>query len=86
MRKIILGTAAALVLTATAAANAEEITVRDHPNGSVTVQEHPGVAPAPRDNVIVRDRPLYNSAAPEVVIKDRAAPRRDEEKVIIKDR
>jgi hypothetical protein len=85
MRKIILGTAAALVLTATAAANAEEITVKDHPNGNVTVREHPGVAPAPRDNVIVRDR-LYNSAAPDVVIKDRAAPRRDNDSVIIRDR
>jgi len=84
MRKIILATAAAFVLTATAAANAEEITVRDHPNGNVTVREHTDVAPAPRDNVVVRDR-VYNSAAPNVVIKERVAPRRDNDSVI-KDR
>ncbi len=86
MRKIILGTAAAILLTATAAANAEDVTVKDHPNGNVIVREHPGVAPAPRDHVIVRDRPLYNSAAPNVVIRDHAAPRRDRDSVIIKDR
>lgn len=83
MRSLILGAAAALVLAATTVANAEEVIVRDHPNGNVTVREHARLAPVPRDNVIVRHH-LYDSAAPGVVIKDRIGPRRDG--IVIRDR
>jgi hypothetical protein len=97
MRKLILATAATFVLAAPLAAsvNAEEMTVRDHPNGSVTVREH--AAPRPGANVVIRDHPngnvvvrehLYNRApAPRgdnLVIRDRVGPRHDN--VMIKDR
>jgi Ni/Co efflux regulator RcnB len=93
MRKIILATVATVVLAAPIAASAEEVTVRDHPNGAVTVREH---ARPPRDNVVIRDHPngnvvvrdhVYDRWAPRrdnLVIKDRVAPRGDS--LTIKDR
>ena len=40
MRKVLFAAVATVALSAPFVASAEEITVRDHPNGNVTVREH----------------------------------------------
>ena len=46
MRKVLFAAVATVALSAPFVASAEEITVRDHPNGNVTVREH-GPPPGP---------------------------------------
>jgi hypothetical protein len=68
MRKILLAAVATVVLSVPFAASADEVIIRDHPNGNVTMRDH-----GPR----VRDH-LYDRAAPGVVIEERGGPRRDD--------
>jgi hypothetical protein len=84
MRKVLFAAVATVALSAPFAASAEEITVRDHPNGNVTVREH--AAPPPSDSVTVRERPngsvvvrdhIYDRAPPGVVIREHTGPRGD---------
>ena len=84
MRKVLLAAVATVVLSAPFAASADEMTVRDHPNGNVTIREHG--APPPRGDVVIREHKdhLYNQAPPDAVIKERAGPRQDS--LTIKDR
>ena len=71
MRKILLAAAATVVLSAPFAASADEVIIRDHPNGNVTIRDHG--TPMPR----VREDRLYDRAAPGAVIEERVGPRRD---------
>jgi Prokaryotic membrane lipoprotein lipid attachment site len=81
MRKIIFAAVATVALSAPLAASADEITVREHPNGNVTVKEH-GPPPAPGGDVVVRER--VAPAPPETVIREHDGPRGDS--VTIKER
>jgi hypothetical protein len=75
MRKVLFAAVATVALSAPLVASADEITVRDHPNGNVTVREH-GPPPGPRGNVVIRDH-VYDRAPPGVVIRDHEGPRGD---------
>jgi len=84
MRKVLFAAVATVVLSAPFAASADEVTVRDHPNGNVTIREH--AAPAPRDSVTIHEHPngsavvrehLYDRAPPNAVIRERVGPRED---------
>jgi hypothetical protein len=72
MRKVLLAAVATVFLSAPFAASADEVNIRDHPNGNVTIREH--AAPAPR---VREDRRLYDRAAPGAVIEERVGPRQD---------
>ena len=74
MRKVLFAAVATVALSAPFVASAEEITVRDHPNGNVTVREHG--PPGPAGNVVIRDH-VYDRAPPGVVISDHTGPRGD---------
>ena len=75
MRKVLFAAVATVALFAPFVASAEEMTVRDHPNGNVTVREH-GPRPGPAGNVVIRDH-VYDRAPPGVVIRDHVGPRGD---------
>ena len=87
MRKVLFAAVATVALAAPFAASADEITVRDHPNGKVTVREH-GPPPGPAGNVVIREHPngvvtrdhrerIYDRAPPNTVIREHVGPRGD---------
>ena len=71
MRKILLAAVATVCLSAPFAASADEVIIRDHPNGNETIRDHG--APMPR----IREDRLYDRAAPGAVIEERGGPRQD---------
>lgn len=83
MRKVLFVAVATVALAAPFVASADEITVRDHPNGNVTVREH-GPPPAPAGNVVIREHRHLYDRAPGAVIREHEGPRGDS--VTIKDR
>ena len=94
MRKVLFAAVAAVALAAPFAVSADEITVRDHPNGNVTVREH-GPPPGPAGKVVIREHPngvviknsqehIYDRAPPNTVMREHVGPRGDS--LTIKDR
>ena len=77
MRKVLFAAVATVVLSAPFAASADEVTVRDQPNGNVTVREH-GAPPRDDGRVVIKE----HERAPETVIKERVGP----DNITIKDR
>lgn len=97
MRKVLFAAMTTVALSVPFVASAYEVTVRDHPNGNVTVREHappPGRVvirehPVVRDGVVVREHPtirehFYDRAPAGVVIRDHVGSRGDS--VTIKER
>jgi hypothetical protein len=82
MRKLLLATAAAVILTAPLAGyvKAEDVTIKDRGDRAV-IKDRVG---PPEGNVVIRDR--VGPPDDNVVIRDRVGPRHDDDKVIIKDR
>jgi hypothetical protein len=88
MRKVLFAAVATVALATPFAVSADDITVRDHPNGNVTVREH-GPPPGPGGNVVIREHPnngvvirdhrerFYDRAPPNTVIREHAGPRGD---------
>ena len=79
MRNLLFAAAAAAILTLpmTAVVRADSITVREHPNGNVTVKDH--------DNDAVRLKERHDND--EVIVRDRdRVMHPDNDKLIIKDR
>ena len=84
MRKILFAAMAVVALSAPFAASADDVTVRDHPNGNVTVKEH-GPPPGAAGNVVIREhRRVYDRAPADTVIREHDRPRGDS--LTIKDR
>jgi hypothetical protein len=81
MRKLLLATVAAVILTAPLAGivKAEDVNIRDHGDRAV-IRDRVG---PPEGNVVINP---VGPADDSVVIRDRGGPRHDEDKVIIKDR
>jgi hypothetical protein len=72
MRKVLLATVATVLLSTPFAASADEVIIRDHPRGDITVRDHDARMPR------VREDRLYDRAAPGAVIEERVGPRRDD--------
>ncbi len=77
MRKVLLATVATIVLSAPFAASADEVTVRDKPNGTVVIRDKAG-PPGPAGDTVVREHPNGS-----VTVRENDGPR---DSVTIKER
>ena len=77
MRKTLFAAVATVVLSAPFAASADEVTIRDQPNGNVVIRDNSG-PPRPAGDTVVREH-----ANGSVTVKEHDGPR---DSVTIKER
>jgi hypothetical protein len=77
MRKFLFATVATVVLSAPFLASADEVTIRDKPNGNVVIRDQGG-PPGPAGDTVVREHPNGS-----VTVREHDGPR---DSVTIKER